>query len=115
VDGLERLHKTCRRLIWLNPLLRWEGCAPLAAGSRAIIKHVDDFRAVHNLQSLGNLTGMLATSPPPPGTPHNLAGHGAGGEDRRGSRLDPGAADDLPRRFHTRKKQLLVDSAVSPW
>ena len=48
---MERLHKSCRRLIWLNPLLRWEGYAPLAAGSRAIIKHVDDFRAVHNLEA----------------------------------------------------------------
>jgi uncharacterized protein len=57
---MERLHKSCRRLIWLNPLLRWEGYAPLAAGSRAIIRHVDDFRAVHNLESLGQLTAALA-------------------------------------------------------
>jgi uncharacterized protein len=56
---MERLHKSCRRLIWLNPLLRWEGYAPLAAGSRAIIRHVDDFRAVHNLESLGQLTAAL--------------------------------------------------------
>jgi uncharacterized protein with von Willebrand factor type A (vWA) domain len=63
-DGLaremERLHKSCRRLIWLNPLLRWDGYAPLAAGSRAIIKHVDDFRAVHNLESLAQLTAALS-------------------------------------------------------
>jgi uncharacterized protein with von Willebrand factor type A (vWA) domain len=57
---MERLHKSCRRLIWLNPLLRWEGYAPLAAGSRAIIRHVDDFRPVHNLESLGQLTAALA-------------------------------------------------------
>jgi uncharacterized protein with von Willebrand factor type A (vWA) domain len=57
---MERLHKSCRRLIWLNPLLRWEGYAPLAAGSRAIIKHVDDFRPVHNLESLADLTTALA-------------------------------------------------------
>jgi uncharacterized protein len=57
---MERLHKSCRRLIWLNPLLRWEGYAPLAAGSRAIIRHVDDFRAVHNFASLGQLTAALA-------------------------------------------------------
>ena len=57
---MERLHKSCRRLIWLNPLLRWEGYAPLAAGSRAIIRHVDDFRAVHNLESLADLTAALA-------------------------------------------------------
>ena len=57
---MERLHKSCRRLIWLNPLLRWEGYAPLAAGSRAIIQHVDDFRPVHNLESLAQLTSALA-------------------------------------------------------
>jgi uncharacterized protein with von Willebrand factor type A (vWA) domain len=57
---MERLHKSCRRLIWLNPLLRWEGYAPLAAGSRAIIRHVDDFRPVHNLESLAQLTSALA-------------------------------------------------------
>jgi uncharacterized protein len=57
---MERLHKSCRRLIWLNPLLRWDGYAPLAAGSRAIIRHVDDFRAVHNLDSLAELTAALA-------------------------------------------------------
>jgi uncharacterized protein with von Willebrand factor type A (vWA) domain len=57
---MERLHKSCRRLVWLNPLLRWEGYAPLAAGARAIIRHVDDFRAVHNLESLADLTAALA-------------------------------------------------------
>ena len=60
MDWLKRLRKSCRRLIWLNPLLRWEGCAPLAAGSRAIIRHVDDFRPVHNLESLGQLAAALA-------------------------------------------------------
>jgi hypothetical protein len=40
--------------------LRWEGYAPLAAGSRAIIRHVDDFRPVHNLDSLAQLTSALA-------------------------------------------------------
>jgi uncharacterized protein with von Willebrand factor type A (vWA) domain len=57
---MERLHKSCRRLIWLNPLLRFEGYAPLAAGSRAIIKHVDDFRPVHTLESLADLTTALS-------------------------------------------------------
>ena len=56
---IERLHKSCRRLIWLNPLLRYEGYAPIATGSRAIIEHVDDFRPVHNLESLGQLTEAL--------------------------------------------------------
>jgi uncharacterized protein with von Willebrand factor type A (vWA) domain len=58
-EEIERLHKSCRRLIWLNPLLRYEGYAPIATGSRAIIEHVDDFRPVHNLESLGQLTAAL--------------------------------------------------------
>ena len=61
---MERLHKSCRRLIWLNPLLRWEGYAPLAAGSRAIIRHVDEVRSVHNLASLGQLTEVLSRPVP---------------------------------------------------
>jgi hypothetical protein len=61
---MERLHKSCRRLIWLNPLLRFDGYAPLASGARAIIRHVDDFRPVHNLDSLADLTTALARIPP---------------------------------------------------
>ena len=56
---MERLHKSCRRLIWLNPLLRWEGFEPKSAGIRAILPHVDEFRPVHNLQSLGALAEAL--------------------------------------------------------
>lgn len=48
----ERLHLSCRRLIWLNPLLRWTGFAPKAAGVRAILPHVDSFRAGHSIASL---------------------------------------------------------------
>ncbi len=61
---MERLHKSCRRLIWLNPLLRYEGYAPLAAGAKAIINHVDEFRPVHNLDSLARLTEVLSTPGP---------------------------------------------------
>lgn len=57
---VERLHKSCRRLIWLNPLLRYEGFAPKSAGVRAILPHVDDFRPVHNLESLDKLAKALA-------------------------------------------------------
>lgn len=48
----ERLHLSCRRLIWLNPLLRWTGFAPKAAGIRALLPHVDSFRAGHSIASL---------------------------------------------------------------
>lgn len=60
---MERLHKSCRRLIWLNPLLRYEQYAPLTAGARAMIRHVDDFRTVHNLESLRELTEVLSQEP----------------------------------------------------
>jgi uncharacterized protein with von Willebrand factor type A (vWA) domain len=60
--AMDRLQKSCRRLIWLNPLMRFEGYAPSATGARAIIKHVDDFRTVHNLKSLTELTEVLARS-----------------------------------------------------
>jgi len=57
---VERLRKSCRRLIWLNPLLRYAGFEPKSAGIRAILPHVDDFRAVHNLESLDDLAAALA-------------------------------------------------------
>ena len=57
---MERLHKSCRRLIWLNPLLRFEGYAPISTGARAMIRHVDDFRTVHNLAALRDLTEVLS-------------------------------------------------------
>jgi len=64
VDGLEReierLHKSCRRLIWLNPLLRFEGFRPEARGVRAILPHVDDFRTVHSLNSLSDIGAALS-------------------------------------------------------
>ncbi len=66
-DGLtiemERLHKSCRSLVWLNPLLRYDKFEPKAAGIRAILPHVDDFRPVHNLASLAQLTDILSRPP----------------------------------------------------
>ncbi len=56
---IERLHKSCRRLIWLNPLLRYEGFEPKPLGIRAMLPHVDDFRPVHNLESLEDLAAVL--------------------------------------------------------
>lgn len=61
---MERLHKSCRRLIWLNPLLRFEGYQPITAGARAMIRHVDEFRPAHNLQSLAELARALAEDAP---------------------------------------------------
>lgn len=58
----ERLHLSCRRLIWLNPLLRWTGFAPRAQGIRAILPHVDSFRAGHSIASLEAL-GQAISEP----------------------------------------------------
>ena len=55
----DRLHRSCRRLIWLNPLLRWEGFQPRAQGVRALLPHVDEHRPVHNLDSLEALGRAL--------------------------------------------------------
>ncbi len=65
----ERLRGSCRRLVWLNPLLRYEGFEPRASGIRALLPHVDDHRPVHNLESLEALADALATgwSPRSPG------------------------------------------------
>jgi uncharacterized protein len=57
---MERLRKSCRRLVWLNPLLRYSGFEPLAQGIRAMLPHVDDFRPVHNLDSLARLAHALS-------------------------------------------------------
>lgn len=59
---MERLHKSCRRLLWLNPLLRYEQFEPKAIGMRAMLPHVDEFRSVHNLTSLAELTALLSRS-----------------------------------------------------
>lgn len=56
---IERLHKSCRRLIWLNPLLRFDGFQPKSQGIQAILPSVDEFRPVHNLSSLEELIGAL--------------------------------------------------------
>ena len=60
---MERLHKSCRRLIWLNPLLRWDGYAPKSMGARAMLPHVDDFRSLHSLDSLEQLAAALSAMP----------------------------------------------------
>ena len=56
----ERLQLSSTKLIWLNPLLRWEGFAPKAQGIRALLPHVDSFRAGHSVASLEGLATMLS-------------------------------------------------------
>jgi uncharacterized protein with von Willebrand factor type A (vWA) domain len=57
---MERLHLSARRLIWLNPLLRWEGFAPKAQGIAAMLPHVDSFRAGHSIASLEELATAIS-------------------------------------------------------
>jgi uncharacterized protein with von Willebrand factor type A (vWA) domain len=56
---VERLRLSCRQIIWLNPLLRWDGFEPKAAGIRAILPHVSSFHACHSLASLDDLSAAL--------------------------------------------------------
>ena len=57
---MQRLHLSARRVIWLNPLLRWDGFAPKAAGIRAMLPHVDSFRAGHSIASLEALAAAIS-------------------------------------------------------
>jgi uncharacterized protein with von Willebrand factor type A (vWA) domain len=57
---IERLHLSARRLIWLNPLLRWDGFAPKASGIKAMLPHVDAFRAGHSIATLEQLAAAIS-------------------------------------------------------
>src|SRR5690606_15280749 len=74
-DGLERdqleglgaetarLQRACHRLIWLNPLLRFDGFEPRARGIAAMLPHVDAFLPVHSLEALSDLCSVLSERP----------------------------------------------------
>jgi uncharacterized protein with von Willebrand factor type A (vWA) domain len=57
---IDRLHRSCRRLIWLNPLLRFDGFEARASGIKAMLPHVDEFRPIHNLESMRGLVDSLS-------------------------------------------------------
>lgn len=77
-DGLDRddrgeleraaaqLHRLAHEVVWLNPLLRYAGFEPRAAGVRALLPHVDRFLPVHNLASLADLSRALREPARPP-------------------------------------------------
>lgn len=56
---IDRLHRSCRRLIWLNPLLRFDGFEARARGVRTLLGHVDEFRPVHNIAAMADLVSAL--------------------------------------------------------
>lgn len=61
---MDRLHRSCRRLVWLNPLLRFEGFEARARGVRAMLPHVDELRPVHNLEAMADLVAALSGEAP---------------------------------------------------
>ena len=63
-EEMERLHKSCARLVWLNPLLRYGAYEPKSQGNKAMLPHVDEFRPVHNLESLAGLIAALGATMP---------------------------------------------------
>lgn len=65
-EATDRLRRSCRRLVWLNPLLRFSGFQPRSQGIRAMLPHVHEFRPVHNLASLRELVASLSGRPAPP-------------------------------------------------
>jgi len=63
-EEMQRMHKSCNQLIWLNPLLRYDQFEARPAGVRAMLPHVDRFLPVHNLKSLIDLAHALARPEP---------------------------------------------------
>jgi uncharacterized protein len=66
---IDRVHRSCRRLIWLNPLLRFSGFEAKAKGIRAMLPHVDQLRPIHNLNSMAELVRALSAAGGPAGDP----------------------------------------------
>ena len=57
---MAQLARRCRRIVWLNPMIGWEGYAPEAAGIKAALPHVDLYAPAHTLKSLADLEPYLA-------------------------------------------------------
>ena len=62
-DAMDRLRKSCRQLLWLNPLLRFDAFKPVAMGVQLMLPHVDAFLPAHNIESLADLAAALSTVP----------------------------------------------------
>ena len=72
---MDRLHRSCRRLVWLNPLLRFEGFEARAKGVRTMLPHVDELRPIHNLKSMTELVRALSGQPAKAYDPKTLLRH----------------------------------------
>lgn len=60
-EAMDRLRKSCRQLLWLNPLLRFDAFRPVATGVQLMLPHVDAFLPAHNIDSLADLAEALAS------------------------------------------------------
>jgi len=74
---IDRLHRSCRRLIWLNPLLRFDRFEAKAKGIRVMLPHVDEFRPIHNLEAIGDLCRALSADAARPAPPKRWLGEAA--------------------------------------
>ncbi len=70
---MDRLKRSCRRLVWLNPLLRFDGFEARAGGVRTMLPHVHAFRPIHNLASMAELVAALGAAPDRAGEAQSLA------------------------------------------
>ncbi len=57
---MRQLRRRCRRIVWLNPLIGWNGYTPEARGMKAALPYIDLFAPAHNLESLAALEPYLA-------------------------------------------------------
>jgi uncharacterized protein with von Willebrand factor type A (vWA) domain len=69
---IDRLHRSCRRLIWLNPLLRFHAFEARAKGVQTMLPHVDELRPIHNLDSMKELVRALSGAPAKGYNPNDL-------------------------------------------
>jgi uncharacterized protein with von Willebrand factor type A (vWA) domain len=60
---IDRLHRSCKRLVWLNPLLRFHAFEARAKGVQTMLPHVDELRPIHNLDSMKELVRALSGAP----------------------------------------------------
>ena len=58
--AMAALRKRCRRIVWLNPMIGWDGYEPAARGMQEALPHVDLFAPAHTLASLAQLEPYLA-------------------------------------------------------
>lgn len=57
---MDRLKRSCRKLVWLNPLLRYDRFEARASGIRAMLPHVHEFRPIHNVAAMEDLCEALS-------------------------------------------------------